>query len=129
MKQGGNLPRRTPLQGNPEKTRAWRDRSRKPLPAKSKKRVAEDPERARVRQVVLDRDQGCMGRGILPGRCWHPRDEPLDVHEVESRGTHPGSHLDPEVCLALCRGHHQWVTTHPAEAEALGYRRRFQGNP
>lgn len=120
------LERKTPLRADPAKVKAWRDRSRKRIPPRSKRRIEEAPERARVRQVVLDRDQGCMGRGILPGRCWHPRDEPLDVHEVLARGP-GGDYLDPENCLALCRGHHQWVTTHPAEAEGLGYRRRFSG--
>ena len=125
MKPGKPLERKTRLQADPEKTAAWRARSRKRLPAESPKRKAERPVRAEVRQVVLERDQGCTARGLLPGRCWHPYGEPLDVHEVTARGTHPGSHLNPDAAVAVCRGHHQWIGNHPAEAEEAGFRVRF----
>lgn len=86
--------------------------ARKPLAPMSKKRKAEAPERARVRAVVIARDGGCRAAVLLPGRCRSPfRDRPpLEVHEVESRARRPGSHLDPDLCVALCQFHHDMVT-------------------
>ena len=121
VKRSGPPARRTPLAADPDKTRAWQDRSRRRLPARSKKRIAEAPTRAAVRAEVLDRDRGCRARGIAPGPCAaRPGRAPLEVHEVVSRARRPGGHLDPENCLALCPGHHDWVTEHPTDAEALG---------
>ncbi len=115
-----SLERKKPLRADPEKTRDWQRRSRSNLPAQSAKRKREAPQRKAVREVVLARDQGCQARGIVPGRCWHPRGEPLDVHEVISRGLWAAGYLDPGNCLALCRGHHEWVTAHRFEAEEMG---------
>lgn len=117
MKSGGPLRRTTPLQVEPGKVRDWERRSRKALPAQSEKRKAEKPRRDEVRRIVFERDGGCQARGILPGRCWRV----MDAHEVQSRGRRPGGHLDPENVITLCRGHHEWVTNHSEEAEALGF--------
>lgn len=35
----------------------------------------------------------------------------LEVHETEQRSTHPGSHLNPEVTVALCQVHHDFCTS------------------
>ena len=124
MRRGGPLRRTARLQGDPEKVRAWRDRSRKPIPQVSARRLAERPERARVRAEVLKRDGGCRGRGLIPGRCGSPWPDrpPLEVHEVISRGQWARGYLVPENCLALCQVHHDWVTANPAESLRLGFR-------
>lgn len=88
---------------------------RKPLPWKSPKRAAEQEQRQAVRDEVMARDgHRCVGptRG-LPGVCASPDPSrpPLEVHEVEARGTHPGSHLRAEVCVTLCQFHHDAVTS------------------
>lgn len=63
--------------------------------------------RQAVRAAVEARDgASCALAGR--SRCWHPYDEPLDLHEVARRGTNPGSHLDPACCILLCRRHHDW---------------------
>lgn len=88
---------------------------RKPLPYRSVRRLSEAEARDAVRAEVLERDRWtCVapGRG-LPGLCAspHPGRPALEVHEVEARGTHPGSHLRHEVCVTLCQSHHDAVTS------------------
>ena len=34
----------------------------------------------------------------------------LEVHEIAARGTHPDSHLDPDLCVAACPYHHDRLT-------------------
>lgn len=51
-----------------------------------------------------------------------------DAHEVLSRAR-GGSVTDPANVAPLCRGHHDWVTTHPSEAEFLGLSRSGFGAP
>jgi hypothetical protein len=108
----------------------------------SAKRRAELTERKRVRQLVLERDGGCMFRAwwhryldrrtttapglpesqLPPAYCDHG---PLEVHELLSRAR-GGSITDPTNCVALCHTHHQWVTTHPAAAATIGLARSRQ---
>lgn len=109
--------------------RRWPDptKPRKPLKPESDKRKAERPERQRVREITISRAfYGCELRDRVPDvKCWHP-DGPnkLDVHEIEARGTSPGSHLDEDNTIAVCRSHHDWIDAHIPEAEALGVRTR-----
>lgn len=93
----------------------------KRIPQRSAKREAEDDERRAVRAAVRARAGGrCEARHVVPEvTCWGP----LDVDEVESRGTHPGAHLDEDLCQLVCRGHHDWRHANPAEATARGLRR------
>lgn len=44
----------------------------------------------------------------------------VDVHEVKSRAR-GGSILDEANCRALCRVCHDFLTTHPRQAEAEGW--------
>lgn len=104
-------------------TTGWNStlRRRKRLAPRSPKRIAEAEARDEVRTVVRARAGGrCEARHLVPSvKCWGP----LDVDEIESRGTHPGSHLDPDLCQLLCRAHHDWKHAHPAAALELGLRR------
>jgi hypothetical protein len=128
------LERRTPLRRDTEAARAFADkraplaRNRAPLartgpPApRSAKRIAEDPERARVRRIVIARDgERCAGAAVVPSiRCQGP----LDLDEICQRGVRPGGHLDPANCQLLCRfGHHRWKTENARLAVAVGLRR------
>lgn len=56
--------------------------------------------------------------------CQYPRcaRRSVDVHELLSRAR-GGSIVDRTNCVAICREHHDWITTHPAEAEATGWAR------
>lgn len=51
-------------------------------------------------------------------RCFRARS--TDVHELKSRGR-GGSITDETNVVAICRPCHNWITTHPAEAEAQGW--------
>lgn len=94
------------------KTPVKRQARSKGLRYQSPKRAAEKPERDAVREHVLNRDRRCIpaDRG-MPGACqvYGGRD-PLEVHEIAARGTHPGSHLDPDLCVAACPYHHDRLT-------------------
>jgi hypothetical protein len=96
----------------------------KALPAESPKRKAERPLRDAVRAEVKARDQGCVGpRRGLPKVCGTLPDRyDTEVHEVESRGTRPGSHLLAECAVELCPVHHSYCTS--AKGEALKLVRR-----
>ncbi len=101
-----------------------RPKARTPLAGESPKRKAERPLRAEVRRQVIERDGRCVGpsRG-LPGRCGTLPDRlGLEVHEVAARGTHPGSHLNVDLAVALCPVHHDMVTS--ASGEMLKLARR-----
>lgn len=43
-----------------------------------------------------------------------------DVHEIKSRAR-GGSITDPDNLACLCRACHDWITTHPADAQAAGW--------
>lgn len=96
-------------------------RSTKPIPQQSKKTIAQIPEREAMRKRVIARDGGCVGpRRGLPGACGTLPGRPgLEVHEVEQRSTHPGSHLRDEAAVSLCAKHHSYCTSPVGEAREL----------
>lgn len=108
--------KRAPLARN----RASLARTGPPAP-RSAKRIAEDPERERLRRLVHLRDGGqCQGRDKVPGvRCWGP----LDVDAICPEGVRPGAHLVLENLHLLCRAHHNWKHANARLAVALGLRR------
>lgn len=59
---------------------------------------------------------GCELKG------WGYCQGPIDPHEVVGRGVRPGSHLEPELVIGLCRGHHGLITVEPALGERVGAR-------
>ena len=101
-----------------------------PLRSQSDKRRAEASKRAQVRIDVLARDGECIPwRRGMPGACEvYPGRAPLEVHEIAARGTHPGSHLDPDLCVATCPRHHDQITDATGDllvlARKLDLRRR-----
>ena len=111
------MKRSTGLRSDPEKTFAWRRRSRKPLPVVSARRKAEKPVRDAVRAAVLERDGGCVAANLLPLVACRL---PLDVHEVIPRSAWSHGYLVESNAVALCRAHHDYVGTHQSEAHALG---------
>ncbi len=93
------------------------DRRRGWLRAVSVKRQTVNRERRKVIETLLaERGPVCEAR--LDG-CdgWA-----VDCHELLRR-SQGGSLTDPANLLLLCRTHHDWITTHPAEAVALGLSR------
>lgn len=95
-------------------------RRRAPLAPESAKRRKERPTRAAVRLAVFERQYGeCLARTrrlVAEVECAGP----FEVHEVWTRGRFPGSHLDPALCVGLCRAHHRWATEHPLAAADVG---------
>lgn len=86
------------------------DKLRKPLSVVSNKRAKENRERTKVLRDTF-------GESPLCARCGKPAD---DAHELLSRAR-GGSIVDPANIKPLCRACHDWVTTHPAQAETEGF--------
>lgn len=69
-----------------------------------------------IAEIVGARGPVCEARELVPDvACAGP----LDAHEVLTRGR-GGSIVDPANIILICRFHHDFLTTHPAEAAALG---------
>ena len=85
----------------------------------SQKTLDRQSERDEVRETTLRRAMfKCQAPGVFGIRCAGH----LDVHEVFTRGTNPGSQYDDTVTMALCRAHHRYVDDHPQEAHDAGLR-------
>lgn len=110
-----SLERRTPLARGTSQLRRTR------LKPMSDKRRAEIPERDRVREQVLRRDNYlCVAADLVPSvACWGH----LDVDEIKPRSD-GGDYLNPDDCQSICRAHHDWKHAHHKEALALGLWRR-----
>lgn len=120
MKRGGPLKRYTPLQS---KTGIKRSQTR--VNPVSDRRRAENRLRRDVVAVMRDQQPWCHAK-VVP-ECTN---QPDDAHELLSRAR-GGSITDPENIILVCRADHEWITTHPAEAEALGLARKtgLDGGP
>jgi hypothetical protein len=111
--------RNKPLRADPDKTRAWQRRSRKPLAAKSAKRAAKRPAEREVTEIVYGRDGGCVLRSM-------PRlgDEvplcggPLTPHHLSKQSK--GYDWSEDNLVALCSTHNGWVEDEPDLARTLG---------
>ena len=92
-----------------------RNRPRKPIAPMSKKRRREAPERRRILAEVVH-GQPCAVR--WDENC---RGMATDGHEIVPRGRRPGSHLERELVVPVCRPCHTALTEHPAEANRRGF--------
>lgn len=132
------LGRKKQLRADPDKVRAWQQRTRKRLPAQSKKRAATVDDRRAVREIVYARDNwtcrlaGRVGDLIVP---INPRGEqigcevalppcggPLTPHHLQK-----ASDLGPytvDNLMTLCARHNSWVEDVPWAALALNLVRR-----
>lgn len=118
-----SLERRKPLKrtggpkADPAATRAWHDRSRKPLPANSAKGRARAREAADAGRRAKARDGGCVAAALVPElRCWGP----LDPQHVIPRGVRRDLAADDRNIIGCCRGHHEWIEANKARARELG---------
>lgn len=128
--------KRSRIDVDPAKVRAWQDRSRakalarsretrrKPLASRSQKRIDEAPEREAVLAAVVERDGGgCFAHDLVPAlRCgspWHDRPT-LEGHEVIPRSVWPGGHLVAENVRMVCQNHHDWIGDEPDLAHDVG---------
>jgi hypothetical protein len=83
----------------------------------SKKAAAKLPARRKAVATARERDGGVctMARIVSTIRCWGP----LDGHEPLTRAR-GGDACDPGEIVTVCRGHHNWIGDHQAEAFDLG---------
>lgn len=84
----------------------------------SKKRKDELPERrALVVRKLVAAHWRCQGEAYnVIHVCWGP----LDVHEIIPRSAWREGYLVDENCVVICRGLHDWIGDHEAEAHAHG---------
>ena len=66
---------------------------------------------------MLERDGRCVAAELVPSIACRGA---LVVQEPSQRSVVPGSHLDPELCVAICEGHHVWVHDNIEDARAVG---------
>lgn len=112
-----SLQRRTPMKRGAPLKRSGR------LKPRSDKRKNEAEQRALVLDVVRHRQGGlCAFVESVPEiRCAYYHDRPgLEGDERKSRARYPGGHLDPANVQMICPAHHDWKTSHDAEAQARG---------
>lgn len=120
--------RRTPLK-----------RARRPLPARSERREAISDERRAFVDQALRRRPWCQACPVLAPLDLVPRPrgqarESCDVHELVRRSQGaaivPSQGITDDDWLAVCRPCHDWITTHPEPAVALGLARwGMRANP
>lgn len=98
--------KRTALRRNPEQTRLWQRRTRRPLPSRSRRRVASTANMARVRAEVFNRDGGCLLEGEGPP-CYGG----LTYHHRRKAGAGGAYTVDNGV--TLCARHNLWIEDEP----------------
>lgn len=108
---------------DPDKVRAWRQRSKRLKPASDRKRAAREDE-ALVREAVFARDrwtcqlrQAARERDDVP-ECWGR----LSFHHLLKASA--GGKYTEENGTTLCIGHNGWVEDQPELAAELGMVRR-----
>lgn len=107
------LVRKTPLKAKAPMKRTACAMRQAPLKAVSAKRVVENRERAKMLAPRRAEQTWCA-------KCGRTTTE-LDGHELLSRGRR-GSITDASNVVLICRFPcHDWITTHPTEAEAQGW--------
>lgn len=125
MKKGGPLKRSGPLK---RKTPLRYDQTAKlartPLNTTSKKRVAENVERRKAKEVVLFRSNGRCEISPLLAAVGNEAARKCtiygrDFHEILTRAR-GGSISDPENILFACGPCHRYVTDYTTEAEVAG---------
>lgn len=119
------IERRTPLARSQKPiARSPLKRSTKRIPARSQRREAIAQERREFVERILRARPWCEAR--VPGLGCSPRPS-TDVHELvrRSQGSPivPSQGLADDDVLAVDRQCHDWITTHPREAVALGLAR------
>lgn len=115
------LKRGEPLKADPEKTRAWLDRTRKRLPMMSEKRKAELPVRRGVREAVFARDGfRCRIAPLLITAGFHSTSQchgPLTPHHLK-KASGGGEYTEANIVTA-CLFHNDLMENEPIIAEKI----------
>jgi hypothetical protein len=117
------------LSSDPEKVRAWQQRSRsnlprtplaagrKPIPPRSPRKTARWEAIATASVSALVRDgYRCQAAGLAPGDC----DGPLDPHHLFPRLVRPDLVAVSDAIFVACRLHHSWIDANPDAANVAG---------
>jgi hypothetical protein len=126
--------RRKPLRADPDKARAWQERSRKPLDRapmakgrRSKRKKADDTALEAITPAVVARAGG-MCEARIPGLC---EGRGTNRHHRKDRSL-GGTSTEANVRL-LCgsgtSGCHGWITEHPEAASQYGWVLRSWEDP
>lgn len=121
MKRSGPIQRKTPLKAKPSSAEWQRavnaklsqGKGPRTLRARSPKRERDMVERRKLVKAMVAAQPRCQAQVLCHG------DPVADVHERLSRAR-GGSILDPVQAhmMTVCRPCHDWITTHPRDAEA-----------
>lgn len=111
--------KRSRIRTDPEKVRAWQERSRKALPRESRKRREAVKSHRAIREAVFARDRYLCRMPIAVGG---PCVGPLTPHHV--RKASQGGGYTVENLIALCRFHNDWCEDEPDIAHRLGFVKR-----
>lgn len=103
--------KRTRLNSNPETTRAWQDRTRKPIPPRSEKREDERPERQALVAEMLAEHPHCAAQ--IPVIC---TGRTTEVNELIRRSSWAAGYLVKSNTESLCHNCHAFITHHPGRA-------------
>lgn len=106
--------KRTPLKADPETTRAWQKRTRKPLPQKSARQIKRDALYTKQRAAHLEANPWCLPCYNIFAR----RTPATTIHHMAKRGVRTN---DETTFLSCCMDCHRWIEEHPAEAKTLGF--------
>lgn len=111
------------LTRNPETTRAWQQRSRRPLNRRSDRKKHFDAEFDAMRALVRQRSEGrCEARVSL--NC---RGIGEHVHHRGGRRRKDANDLD--LLLHTCWRCHDWIHDHPVISRRLGFLVRWGHKP
>ena len=103
-----------------DKSRVWQQRSRKPIPQVSARKLASRGDRAAVRAVVLLRaNYQCEYASVIPEvpcrfYAWAGRGR-LEVDELRGGSRRSTEELDAASCVATCPAHHDFKTNNKRE--------------
>lgn len=113
--------KRSPLRRDTPKAREFASK-RSRLPARSKRKTADDREFAAARIIVLERDDHTCRLPLDGHHCAGG----LHVHHRLRRSQ--GGSNDPSNLVTLCAAAHDWVHTNPSEAALFGLLILNKGN-
>lgn len=124
--------KRSRLKSDPEKLRAWQERSRRKNPLRARRGLRRESRKQKetreyrrdvVRPIVVARDgEGCYAgnRGLLAEvrcRSTFPDRVQFEMHELLARSKWYAGARDPENIRLLCQAHHDYITHNPIGIE------------
>lgn len=108
--------KRSPLNSDPDKVRAWQQRSRRPLRQQSPKKAAERKDNRSVSEQVFERDGwSCALHGVAEAGPCFGKLTPHHLLKASAGGEHSLENL-----ISLCQYHNGLVEDRPNWAHSVG---------